>query len=109
GNTTTSTVVDRVIMAIPFSIVRTILTSDLDYQTAGFTPLKQTAISQLGYGKNAKLHLQFDTRYWNSPGPWGIGDGSTYSDPGHQNTWNVTRREVGPTGALVDYTGGGGQ
>src|SRR5438034_64226 len=107
GNTTTSTVVDRVIMAIPFSILRTILTSDLDYQTAGFTPLKQTAISQLGYGKNAKLHLQFNTRYWNSPGPWGIGNGSTYSDTGYQNTWDVTRAQDGTTGLLVDYTGGG--
>ncbi|TMF28750.1 MAG: FAD-dependent oxidoreductase, partial [Chloroflexi bacterium] len=107
GNTTTSTVVDRVIMAIPFSILRTILTSDLDYQTAGFTPLKQTAISQLGYGKNAKLHLQFNTRYWKSPGPWGIGNGSTYSDTGYQNTWDVTRAQDGTTGLLVDYTGGG--
>src|SRR5438552_3413124 len=107
GNTATSKVVDRVIMAIPFSILRTILTSDLDYQTAGFTPLKQTAISQLGYGKNAKLHLQFDTRYWNSPGPWGIGNGSTYSDTGYQNTWDVTRAQDGTTGLLVDYTGGG--
>src|SRR5438034_10278409 len=107
GNTATSKVVDRVIMAIPFSILRTILTSDLDYQTAGFTPLKQTAISQLGYGKNAKLHLQFNTRYWNSPGPWGIGNGSTYSDTGYQNTWDVTRAQDGTTGLLVDYTGGG--
>jgi len=91
GNTATSKVVDRVIMAIPFSILRTIL----------------TAISQLGYGKNAKLHLQFDTRYWNSPGPWGIGNGSTYSDTGYQNTWDVTRAQDGTTGLLVDYTGGG--
>src|SRR5437773_1105335 len=64
-------------------------------------------ISQLGYGKNAKLHLQFDTRYWNSPGPWGIGNGSTYSDTGYQNTWDVTRAQDGTTGLLVDYTGGG--
>src|SRR5207253_1258672 len=107
GNTATSKVVDRVIMAIPFSILRTILTSDLDYQRAGFTPLKQTAISQLGYGKNAKLHLQFNSRYWNSPGPWGIGNGSTYADTGYQNTWDVTRAQEQDAGILVDYTGGG--
>ncbi|TMD16005.1 MAG: FAD-dependent oxidoreductase [Chloroflexi bacterium] len=77
GSTTTTKTVDRVIMAIPFSILRTILSSDLDYQTAGFDSLKQMAITQLGYGKNAKLQLQFNSRYWNTSGPWGIGNGST--------------------------------
>ena len=107
GNTTTTKVVDRVIMTIPFSVLRTILTSDKAYRAAGFDSLKQTAITQLGYGKNAKLHLQFDSRYWNTPGPWGLGNGSTYSDTGYQNTWEVTRAQDGATGILVDYTGGG--
>jgi len=102
GNTSTTNNFDRVILAIPFSVLRT-----LDYSAAGFDPLKQTAITQLGYGKNAKLHLQFDSRYWNTQGPWGIGNGSTYSDTGYQNTWDVTRAQDGATGILVDYTGGG--
>jgi monoamine oxidase len=106
GNLTTTKVFDRVIMAIPFSVLRTILTSDAAYRAAGFTPLKQTAITQLGYGKNAKLQLQFDSRWWTS-GPWGIGNGSTYSDTGYQNTWEATRAQDGATGILVDYTGGG--
>ena len=97
---------DRVIMAIPFSVLRTILSSDAAYQAAGFTPLKQTAITQLGYGKNAKLQLQFSSRWWTS-GPWGIGNGNTYSDTGYQNTWEATRAQDGATGILVDYTGGG--
>jgi len=107
GSVTTSRVFDRVIMAIPFSVLRTILTSDAAYRAAGFDSLKQTAITQLGYGKNAKLHLQFDTRYWNTSGPWGIGNGATYSDTGYQNTWEVSRAQDGSTGILVDYTGGG--
>jgi len=107
GSVTTSRVFDRVIMAIPFSVLRTILTSDAAYRAAGFDSLKQTAIRQLGYGKNAKLHLQFDTRYWNTSGPWGIGNGATYSDTGYQNTWDVSRAQDGSTGILVDYTGGG--
>jgi monoamine oxidase len=107
GSVTTSRVFDRVIMAIPFSVLRTVLTSDAAYRAAGFDSLKQTAITQLGYGKNAKLHLQFDTRYWNTPGPWGIGNGATYSDTGYQNTWDVSRAQDGSTGILVDYTGGG--
>ncbi len=98
---------DRVIMAIPFSILRTLLTSDTAYRAAGFDTLKQTAVTQLGYGLNAKLQLQFDSRYWYGPASWGIGNGNTYSDTGYQNTWEVTRAQNGATGILVDYTGGG--
>jgi len=102
-----SQVFDRVIMAIPFSVLRTMLTSDKAYAAAGFDKLKETAITQLGYGVHCKLQLQFDTRYWNSSGVWGIGNGSTFTDTGYQNTWEVTRGQDGATGILVDYTGGG--
>jgi monoamine oxidase len=102
GSTSTISNVDRVILTVPFSVLRT-----LDYSAAGFDNLKKTAITQLGYGKNAKLHLQFDTRYWSTQGPWGLGNGATYSDTGYQNTWEVTRAQNGATGILVDYTGGG--
>jgi monoamine oxidase len=100
-------VVDRLVMAIPFSILRNILNSKAAYRAAGFDSLKQTAISQLGYGQNAKLQLQFDSRLWNQSGPWGIGNGNSYADTGYQNTWDVTRAQDGATGILVDYTGGG--
>ena len=102
GGVATTRNFDRVILTIPFSVLRT-----LNYSAAGFDTLKKTAITQLGYGKNAKLHLQFNTRYWNSSGPWGIGNGSTYADTGYQNTWEVSRAQDGATGILVDYTGGG--
>jgi monoamine oxidase len=104
---TFTTVADRVIMAIPFSVLRNILTSDAAYRAAGFTVLKQTAVTQLGCGKNAKLQLQFDGRLWNQAGPWGISTGTTYADTGYQNTWDATRGQDGATGILVDYTGGG--
>jgi monoamine oxidase len=99
--------VDRVIMAIPFSVLRTILTSASDFRAAGFTSRKQTAIQQLGYGKNCKLQLQFDSRLWDTPGPWGVSTGTTFSDTGYQAGWDVTRGQKGNTGILVDYTGGG--
>ncbi|MFL5665279.1 MAG: flavin monoamine oxidase family protein [Ktedonobacteraceae bacterium] len=93
---------DRVILAIPFSVLRT-----LNYSKAGFDSLKQTAITQLGYGTNSKLQLQFDTRYWNGTGTWpGISNGNIYTDVGFQNTWDVTRGQPGTTGIIVDYTGG---
>ena len=107
GTVTTTSTFDRVIMAIPFSVLRTIMTSDAAFRAAGFDSLKQTAVTQLGYGANCKLQLQFDSRYWNASGPWGIGNGTTYSDTGYQNTWDVTRAQNGTTGILVDYTGGG--
>src|SRR5207244_11693865 len=98
---------DRVILALPFSVLRT-----LTYRKANFDSMKVTAITELGYGANAKLQLQFDMRYWNDPaGPWvasvGISNGASYADTRYQNTWDVTRGQAGETGILVDYTGGG--
>jgi monoamine oxidase len=92
---------DRVILTIPFSVLRT-----LDYAAAGFGATKRLAIEQLGYGTNAKLHLQFASRLWNTPGPWGVSTGSSFADTGYQNTWDVTRAQPGQTGILVNYTGG---
>ncbi len=54
---------DHAILALPFSVLR-----HLDYSQAGFDALKQTAITQLGYGTISKLFLQFDRRYWNEEG-----------------------------------------
>src|SRR5262249_55220843 len=65
-----SVVADHVVLALPFSVLRT-----LDYRDAGFNAVKTTAIQQLGYGSNAKLHLQFASRLWNRHGPWGVSNG----------------------------------
>jgi monoamine oxidase len=98
-----STVVaDHVILTLPFAVLRT-----LDYTGAQFEPLKVTAIEELGRGRNAKLQLQFTSRFWNSTGPWpGVSNGNSYSDTGYQNTWDVTRAQTGASGILVLYTGG---
>ena len=92
---------DQVILCMSFSVLRT-----LDYSGAGFDTRKQTAITQLGSGRNTKLQLQFSTRYWNTQGPWGLSNGNVYSDLGFQNAWDVTRAQPGTTGILVDYAGG---
>jgi monoamine oxidase len=92
---------DRVILAIPFSILR-----NLNYSQAGFNNVKTIGIEQLGYGNNVKLHLQFQNRLWNQSGPWGISTGSSFADTGYQSSWEVTRAQAGATGILVDYTGG---
>jgi monoamine oxidase len=98
GGSTYKRTYDRVVLALPFSILR----SSVDYSKAGFEPRKVTAIEQLGMGTNSKLHVQFTERWWN-----GLGcNGETYSDCGYQNTWEVSRAQAGASGILVDYTGG---
>jgi monoamine oxidase len=93
--------VDRVILCMSFSVLRT-----LNYVGANFDGRKQQAITQLGSGRNAKLNLQFDSRYWNTQGPWGLSNGDVYTDIGFQNTWDVTRAQPGTKGIMVNYTGG---
>ena len=88
-------------MTIPFSVLRR-----LDFRDAGFDARKRTAITELGYGTNSKLMMQFDGRPWTSTGPWGHSDGTFYSDLNVQNVWESTRGRAGATGILTAYTGG---
>jgi len=95
--TTQTVTADHVILTLPFTVLRT-----LDYAGAGFDPLKKTAITQLGGGRNGKLQLQFKSRYWNALGS----NGNVYTDLGVQSGWDVTRGQTGATGIFVDYSGG---
>jgi monoamine oxidase len=97
GGATTTVTADRVVLALPFSMLRL-----LDYSKAGFSDVKKTAIQELGMGTNSKLHVQFTSRHWRSLGC----NGETYADTGYQNTWEVSRAQAGTSGLLVDYTGG---
>ncbi|MDX6636907.1 MAG: monoamine oxidase [Solirubrobacterales bacterium] len=97
GSATSTVTADRVVLALPFSILR-----GVNYSKAGFSAVKDTAIQELGMGTNSKLHLQFKSRFWNSLG----NQGDTYADTGYQTTWDVTRAQPGTAGILVDYTGG---
>ncbi len=97
GSATRSVTADKVVLALPFSLLRSV-----DYSGAGFSPVKQTAIQELAMGTNSKLHLQFNERRWENLDS----NGSTFSDTGYQSTWDVTRGQSGQAGILVDYTGG---
>jgi monoamine oxidase len=97
GSSTRTVTADKVVLALPFSLLR-----QVDYSAAGFTPVKQTAIRELQMGTNSKLQLQFKKRLWETLGS----SGTTYSDTGYQSTWDVTRGQSGAAGILVDYTGG---
>ncbi|MEX0816960.1 MAG: NAD(P)/FAD-dependent oxidoreductase [Gaiellales bacterium] len=98
GSTTVSVAADKVVLALPFSILR----SSVDYSKAGFRKLKKTAIAEMGMGTNSKLHVQFTDRHWESLEC----NGETFADTGYQNTWEVSRAQPGRSGLLVDYTGG---
>jgi monoamine oxidase len=91
---------DAVILTIPFSVLRDV---ELD-GSLGIPGDKVSAINNMVYGNNAKLHVGFDGPFWGELN----GTGVSYSDlPNHQLTW-----EVNPTNAsanntvLVDYSGG---
>jgi monoamine oxidase len=98
GSRTRTVTADKVVLALPFSILR----SSVDFSGAGFRPLKQTAIRELGMGTNSKLHVQFTDRHWEALGC----NGETFADTGYQNTWDESRTQAGRSGILVNYTGG---
>lgn len=98
GATTLNVAADKVVFALPFSILR----ASVDLTLAGFSPLKKTAIAELGMGSNSKLNLQFSSRHWVSRGC----NGDTFADTGYQASWEVSRGQAGTAGILVGYTGG---
>ena len=98
GGRTKTVTADQVVLALPFSMIR----SGVDISRAGFSAVKQRAITELGMGTNSKLNVQFSRRVWETLG----NNGNTYSDRGYQATWDVTRAQPGTSGILVDYTGG---
>ncbi len=98
GGTTKTVTADRVVLALPFSIMR----RSVDWSRAGFGPEKSRAIREVGMGTNSKLNVGFKTRHWRTLGC----NGETYADRGYQNTWEVSRGQPGTAGILVDYTGG---
>ena len=102
GRSSVEVVADFVVLALPFSVLRTIDTSK-----AGFDALKKKAIFELGAGHNGKTHVQFSRRFWNDKGAWpGTSNGSSYSDTGYQSSWDSTRAQKGNSGILVFYSGG---
>lgn len=98
----TTVTCDHVILALPFSTLR-----HVDYAQAGFDALKQTAITQLGYGTISKLFLQFDTPYWHQQGPWPQpNSGFIITDLDAQVFWDASAGQTGSGGLLVNYTSG---
>lgn len=87
---------DHVVLAIPFSILRTI-----DVRLA-LPPVKERAIRELGYGSHTKLISGFSSRVWRTHGS----NGSSFTTLPFQSTWETSRLQPGTSGILTNFTGG---
>ena len=96
GNVTV--IADHVVMAIPFSILR----SGVNFSKAGFDTLKKTAINTMPMGQSCKFQLGFSRRIWQDQKC----SGETYTDQGYQNTWEPTRAQNTTTAVLNNFVGG---
>jgi monoamine oxidase len=93
----------RVLLALPFTMLREVEGVD----RLGLSPAKSQAITELGYGTNAKLMLGFGSRFWrqdsrNAPASYG----TFYTDLASQEFWETSRRQTGRSGILTSFVGG---
>ncbi len=86
----------KAILALPFTMLRRVR---IDFPLPA---RKRNAIEHLAYGTNAKLMIGYDRRQWRTHGA----NGASMSDLPYQTTWDTTRKQIGPTGTLTNFTGG---
>ena len=92
-------VYDRVILALPFSVLH----AAVDCTKASFRPLKQKAIATLPMGASVKFQLQFQRRAWTEAGCNGEIRVPTRF---FQTTWEVSRAQPGQAGIVNFFAGG---
>jgi monoamine oxidase len=97
GSNTSEVVADLVCLAIPFTMLRQVDTSQLPLH-----PRHRLAIERLPMGTNAKVHLQFRSRLWNHERY----DGASFVQFAYQNSWDVSAGQAGEYGILVGFPGG---
>ena len=95
----TDMVYDRVILALPFSVMR----ASVDFKDAGFRQLKNQAIATLPIGASTKFQMQFARRIWTEAGC--NGEMRVPSET-FQTTWEVSRAQPGQAGILNFFSGG---
>jgi monoamine oxidase len=100
GNKTVTKVHDAAVFAMPFSVLRDV---ELD-PSLTLPPEKHAAITELGYGMNAKTMIGFDARPWLAAGC----NGGTYADLANvQATWETNPALAAANRAIItDYSGG---
>jgi monoamine oxidase len=90
-------VYERVILALPFSILRQINLA------VEIPKVKQAAIKELGYGTNTKLITGYRDRIWRTK--YGS-NGQIFSDSLVSETWESSRYMTDRQGVIVNFTGG---
>ena len=95
----TDMVYDRVILALPFSVMR----ASVDFKDAGFRPLKVRAITTMPIGASTKFQMQFTRRLWLEAGCNGE---MRVPSQTFQTTWEVSRAQPGQQGILNFFSGG---
>ncbi len=88
---------DRVILALPFSVLRQI---DLG---VSLPTVKQAAIKKLGYGTNTKLITSYSDKLWRSKYK---SNGQSFSDLNTSETWESSRCTDTKTGTITSFSGG---
>ncbi|MGB3189647.1 MAG: NAD(P)/FAD-dependent oxidoreductase [Limnoraphis sp.] len=90
---------ERVVLAIPFSVLRTI---EIDVE---LPEIKREAIDTVGYGTNSKLITGYTDKIWRTRFN---SRGNVFTDLGFQNTWESSNsRYASSTISLItNYTGG---
>jgi monoamine oxidase len=90
-------IADRVILALPFTLLR-----QVDLAAAAFGPRKLRAIRELGMGRNTKLQLEFDERWWHRI----AANGETRIEGAFQTSWEPTRGQPNASAVLNCFSGG---
>ena len=88
---------DHVVLAIPYSLLRKV-TLDVP-----LSELKRQIIDELGYGTNAKVMGQFETRVWREEHQK---SGTVTCDLPLQQTWDTSLGQPGDRGILTNFLGG---
>lgn len=97
AGTTRDVTADHVILAIPFTLLRSV-----DLSRVPISPLHAKAISEEPLGSNSKFFLQLSSRVWNADGA----TGNCYDDGVVQGGWDATSYQPGKAGILAALPGG---
>ena len=88
---------DYVVLALPFSVLRKVSLK------VPLSDLKRQIIQELGYGTNAKVMGQFDSRVWREAH---AKSGTVTSDLPLQQAWDTSIGQPGKRGILTNFLGG---
>lgn len=97
GDTSKEYIFDRVILALPFNILRKI---DLGVKLPA---AKRTAIKEIGYGTNTKVITSYSDRLWRTKYK---SNGQSFSNLDTSETWEPSRYIDTQTGLITSFSGG---